>query len=239
MRNVTRVLMAGVALALASTVSAQPALKCQLGILDLDANGGINPTTEEPWKAGDQYRLAFVVSAANPLDPNDKTIDDFNAHIQSVANASVLGTLGGATWKVIGSTVDVNARANTSTHPVNDGPGHAVFRLDSAIIARDYAQLWSGALRNPLNRTQHNQHRETNPNYAMYPYSGTNQNGTTVAGQELGRPSGQVARAGASDRTDIWLNGGGNYVNHTQGSYYGLSEPLTITGPAVTVISVR
>ena len=38
-------------------------LACELGVLNLvEANGGINPATGNPWAAGDTYRLAFVSS---------------------------------------------------------------------------------------------------------------------------------------------------------------------------------
>jgi hypothetical protein len=44
------------------TVTLAAPLGCQLGVLDLDANGGINPNTGNPWQAGDRYRLAFFTN---------------------------------------------------------------------------------------------------------------------------------------------------------------------------------
>ena len=46
-------------------------LRGELGILDLIARGGINPTTCEPWKTGDQYHLAFVSSTGMPATSQD------------------------------------------------------------------------------------------------------------------------------------------------------------------------
>jgi len=51
--------LAGLALAAGS---ANAALTSQLGILDLTANGGINPATGFAWEAGDTYRFIFATS---------------------------------------------------------------------------------------------------------------------------------------------------------------------------------
>ena len=84
-----------------TTTSSNAALIGQLGVLDLTANGGINPATSSPWQLGDQYRFAFVTSTTR--NATSTVIADYNTFVQNAANASSLG-LSGATWKVIGST---------------------------------------------------------------------------------------------------------------------------------------
>jgi hypothetical protein len=89
-------------------------LVSQLGILDLDANGGINPTTGVAWQVGDTYRLAFVTEGTTLATSTD--IATYNAFVQNAAdNSSTFGNLGSVTWKAIGSTATVNAMANTAT----------------------------------------------------------------------------------------------------------------------------
>ena len=45
---------------ISQNVLAQLPLTSQLGILDLTANGGTNPSTGAAWKDGDTYRLVFI-----------------------------------------------------------------------------------------------------------------------------------------------------------------------------------
>ena len=129
-----------ITLVLLATGSVQAALVGQLGVLDLSANGGINPATGNPWQAGDTYRLAFVTSATR--NATSTNINDYNSFVQGVANGSSLG-LSGATWKVIGSTQTVDARTNTGTTPPG---GEATFLMDgSTVFATNYTDLWNGS----------------------------------------------------------------------------------------------
>jgi hypothetical protein len=116
-------------------------LACQLGVLDpYIANGGVNPATGLPWAEGDTYRLVFVTSGTTTCDsPNIAT---YNSFVQGLANAAGLG---GATWKVVGSTAAVAARDNTNTNPGVDGVGEPILRMDGMfVIANNYADLWNG-----------------------------------------------------------------------------------------------
>jgi len=216
--------------------AAQADVMGELGLLDVS---GTNPATGAPWAPGDQYRFAFVVSAANPLDPNDKTIDDFNSHVQSVADGSSLN-LSGATWKVLGSTATVDARDNTSTNPNVQGAGHAIFLLDgSTVIANNFNDLWDGSIQNPF-KNENGQTPVSSPNYALYPYTGTRTDGTTVAGvgpnSPLGAPGTAEVHAASSQSTNgYWITGGSNYKNNTQGSYYAMSDPLEVVPEPATL----
>ena len=122
MKNSTTRLIAILATALfAGPAPAGPS--GQLGILDLSANGGINPATGAPWATGDTYRFAFITSASTTAESSD--ITTYNTWVQGLADASSLniGTAQGVTWNVIGSTDTVDARDNTSTNPEEDGTG--------------------------------------------------------------------------------------------------------------------
>lgn len=140
-RGILTVLAVGMATGLAAG-TADASLVGQLGILDLTANGGVNPATGNPWQLGDQYRLAFVTSTSTQATSKD--INRYNAFVQITADASSL-PLSGTSWKVIGSTSTVDARDNTRTNPTTDGTGVAVFLMDgSTALANNNADLWNG-----------------------------------------------------------------------------------------------
>ncbi len=125
-------------------VNAPPTLVCPLGVLNLTANGGINPATGNLWQAGDKYRLIFVTSGTTTCNSTD--IVTYNTFVQGLANASTaFPALGSVTWKVVGSTAAVAATDNTGTNPGVNGVGEPVFRMDGSFaIANNYADLWNG-----------------------------------------------------------------------------------------------
>ena len=131
------------------SVSAAPQLEGELGILDVTANGGINPGTGQPWKAGDRYRLVFVTSAGTQAVADDLAVyDEFLRKL--VGSAGI-----GGTWKVIGSSSTVDARDHTSTNPDTDGAGEPVFLIDGVTrIADGYKDMWDGSLHAPINRDE-------------------------------------------------------------------------------------
>jgi len=153
--------------------TANAGLVTELGILDLTANGGINPATGLAWEAGDTYRFAFTSSGLTTATSSD--INYYNNFVQNLANSAGLG---GATWKVIGSTPTVDARDNTSTNIAVYGTGEAIFLVDgSTIVAQDYTDLWDGAggaYTPKINKTE----LLTNPYYTDYGsvWTGTHRN---------------------------------------------------------------
>ena len=116
----------------------------QLGVLNLGANGGINPATGVAWALGDTYRLVFVTSGTTACTSTD--IATYNSFVQGLADAAGLGTsaLGPVTWKAVGSTATVDARDNTGTNPTIS-TGEPILRMDGTfVIANNYADLWNG-----------------------------------------------------------------------------------------------
>ena len=123
------------------TVDPPPAVASELGVLDVTANGGINPATGSDWQPGDTYRLVFMTSTTTTASSAD--IGTYNAFVQGVAAASTAYTnLGNATWNAVGSTETVNAQVNTGT----DGTGtEAVFLIDgTTVFATSHADIWNG-----------------------------------------------------------------------------------------------
>jgi hypothetical protein len=139
------------------------AVVSQLGILDLMANGGINPNTGNSWQVGDQYRLAFHTDGTIPGTANDPAFYDGFATTQ--ANLSTLGngaiqSLSGWTALVWVNTDPSVAQGDALSDPtvragINDltggagvgGAGVPVYAMDGATaIARNNADIdnsWS------------------------------------------------------------------------------------------------
>lgn len=143
MKTISKPLTATVGLLIACAMNCQASLISELGILDLNANGGINPATGTAWQAGDQYRLIFATSVG--LEATSTNIEDYNTFIQNAANASPLG-LSSVTWRVLGSTETVDARDNTNTNSSGgDGSGESFWLMNGTTkIANDYADFYDG-----------------------------------------------------------------------------------------------
>ncbi|MFZ9935496.1 MAG: hypothetical protein ACO3JG_00400 [Luteolibacter sp.] len=63
--------LAGLALALTATTATTASAALSAKVLDLTANGGINPNTGVAWAAGDTYRLAFYTAGTTTATSND------------------------------------------------------------------------------------------------------------------------------------------------------------------------
>ena len=234
-----------------SSASAQ--LSCQIGILDLTANGGINPATGNPWKAGDKYRFIFTSSGVTPATSTD--INDYNTFVQNLANASPLkiGAAQRVTWKVIASTATVAARDNTSTYIEVNGTGEAIFLLDGkTVVATDYADLWgSESHNNVINKTEL---LTTPPSVKTYGDTWTGTYRYNYPDANYGTkdtPGGGGGPLGDTDGTAMcglwpftsgthWIWRWGNTTD-TGLPIYALSDPLTVQAPHTTgtVIVVR
>ena len=205
------------------TVVPPPIPTCQLGILDLSANGGINPATGAAWAIGDKYRLAFVTRATTQATSTD--IATYNTFVQNVANSSTLN-LSGATWKVIGSTATVDARDNTSTNPTANGTGESIFLVNGTTkIANNYADLWNGSINSALNLDE----RGILIQLTSLVFAGTLSDGTKDAGYVLGTTANNQQVGRTIDVNQYWIR----VWNAPATDFlpvYALSDPLTILG---------
>ena len=186
---------------------------------------GNNPATGVPWVNGDTYRLTFITSSMPGATLTD--IADYNALVQALADAAGLGD---ATWKVIGSTADIDARDNTLTNPDVDGVGEAIFLIDgTTVVANNYADLWDGGVQHIIDQT------ETGDTKTHWPFTGTYTDGTTAAGKPnsgggvLGS-TGQVSQGDGSVTTHwIWRQWTAD-PPATALPLYALSDPLVFGG---------
>jgi hypothetical protein len=196
-------------LAIAPPAHAQ--LEGELGILDLTANGGLNPATGEPWADGDTYHLVYITTGTT--DATATAIGDYNAFVQADADSEGMGA---ANWFVMGSTVDVDAIDNA----VITGPVINIF--DQGVVALDAEDFYN------LDFSA-----STNPNtLAGEPknlHTGTQGGGTVAGGNELGAAGGGV-RIAWSDWTN-WAVAWRAESIDDQRPLLAISEELTVSGP--------
>lgn len=137
-------------------------LVSQCGILDLTANGGINPNTGLAWQLGDQYRLAFHTAEGTTAASNDP--DFYNAFVTAQAHQNP--ALAGTEWYAL-VMVNLDGTVNQADSPKSDpksisgtsdltggtgqgGAGVPVYAMDGkTCIARNNAQIWN-SWRNPF-----------------------------------------------------------------------------------------
>ncbi len=110
-----KVILTAVAMVAIAAVTANAVLVGELGILDLTANGGINPNTGVAWQAGDQYRLAF--HTFDKLDATSNDLAVYNAFV--TAEAQLNPALAGSTWFAL-VTVNLDGTTTEALSPKSD-----------------------------------------------------------------------------------------------------------------------
>ena len=209
------------ALSLIAAAPAHAALVSQLGILDLTANGGINPATGEAWKAGDKYHLIYVTTATTAATSTD--IADYNAFVtaDAASQTGAFANMGDVTWTALGSTLSVNAIDNS---PIT-GPVMAVF--NSAAVATGSADLWNFTWSdtNHIGRID-----GTNSNV----WTGSHTGGVADANDELGATNGSTRRHWTGWTS--WGPADANQANVDLLPMVGISEELMVIPEPSTAI---
>ncbi|MCF7956334.1 MAG: hypothetical protein K9M75_11065, partial [Phycisphaerae bacterium] len=131
----------------------------ELGILDVTANGGINPNTGVAWAIGDQYRLAFhTVGATGKIDSTSNDPAVYNDYVTAEAHANE--ALAGSIWFAL-VCVNLDGTVTEAESPKSDprvisgtddqaggsgqgGAGVPVYAMDgTTCIARNNADIWN------------------------------------------------------------------------------------------------
>lgn len=158
--KLTLAALAGLAL---TAGSANAVLLSQYGILDLTANGGINPNTGAAWADGDQYRLSFHTDETIAGESNDPATYDNFATAQAQQNAALLSSTGwtALVWvnmdigQIQGAALsDPSVRAGITDitgGEIIGGAGVPVYAMDGTTsIARNNAVIMSGTWKSPF-----------------------------------------------------------------------------------------
>ena len=125
--------------------------------------------------AGDRFRLIFITYQGHAATSTD--IENYNTYVQSQATAS--NALAGikthsSSFRVLGSTADVDARDNTYTTYTDDEPGVPIYWLNGNKVADDYADLYDGSWDDEANPT----FRDGNTTSPTVIWTGSKTNGT-------------------------------------------------------------
>ncbi len=237
-KKITNGLMvAVVGLVLAMAPASHADLTNELGILDLTANGGINPATGVAWALGDTYRFVFLSSTGTQA--TNTSINYYNTFVQDLANASALniGVDEGVTWKAIASTATVDARDNTSTHVGVDGTGESIWLLDGeTLVASNNVALYSTTIKHPNGTTWFSETAGAplDVGYYGHVWTGSTGAGTVYTADGLGAIDGTstYGQWRANNNADHWISRGPNIPQAEVKPLYGLSEPLHVVGGA-------
>ncbi len=219
--------------------SSHAALTAQLGILDLTANGGINPATGLAWQNGDTYRLAFVTSGTILGTSTD--ISTYNAFVNAAAdNSTTYSNLGDVNWSAIVSTSGVNAITNTGTATAIGGV--SVWNMNDQIHANDYADLWDGSAQARVQYDENSVKRATNnPDAAGFwsshgaVFTGTNGDGTANADPMGGDASGNIRYGLHSAEANFWTSRNSGDFD-AGGANEGFKLPLYAISDVLTVV---
>ena len=166
---------------------------------------------------GELYRVLFATSTDRSATSTN--IADYNAFVSAAASSQADFASLGTTWSAVASTAAVNARNNTNTNPAN-GKGVPIYRPDGLRLAFGNADFWQCTLDATPGLT------ETGAaNSFVLVWTGTSDDGTTVAGQGLGSGN---PRYGRSDGGNCWANFSQD-LKYASYPLYALSNVLTAT----------
>lgn len=201
----------------------QAQLSGQLGILDVSANGGINPNTGLAWKSGDTYRLIFLSSSTR--NASSTSISDYNSFVQSCAATAGHGSVN---WYALVSTNSVDAIDNSLTSS-SDTDGAILLMNGSEVVANNLADLWDGAVDTHIDMDETGSLSSIStsvwtPWTAVW--TGTDNNGTATSTGYLGASTVHIGLARAE--LYYWENRGAQISHSTSLPVYGISEVLTV-----------
>jgi len=183
---------------------------------------------------GESFHLAFVTDSVGQAKSAD--IGFYNDFVQTDANTSTILGVPELTWKVMGSTLSVDARDNALVGGGLGTDNSPVYRLDNVKLANGYDSMWDGDLAATLSTNQNGQSPTPGSGIGSWTFTGSKATGVVDADAPLGELPFDT-RIGYFDQlSDIWIEGHspgfGNMLH-----FYALSEQLFIE--SATVVTGR
>ena len=166
----------------------------------------------------------------------------WNDAVQAIADNATTSDLSGATWRIVGSTADVDARDNTLTNPTVQGAGHPIMNMDgSTVMANDFNDLWNQSGPQTVVLFDENAVAKDDSTAVNWPLTGTFWDGTADGTAYLKdtSTSGNI-RQGRNIELAAWIyaNGvGANWYADSALSVYGMSDPLTVVPEPATFVT--
>ena len=187
--------------------------------------------------AGDRFRLIFISSTTR--NATATAIGDYNTFVQTAAsNGHTDIQSHSSTFRVVGSTADVDARDNTATTYTNDDKGVAIYWLGGAKVADEYEDFYDGTWDDEANAKDESGSDRSTSLDTDKPLTGSDHNGTEAfsgsSSRALGASSVQLGSPNSS--TSGYGPLGSNFatLNSSARPFYGLSPVFRVSGTAVT-----
>ena len=192
---------------------------------------------------GAEFRLIFFSSATRNGASSD--IADYNGFVQDLAAAGHADIQSyGPTFRVVGSTADVDARDNTATTYTADDKGVAIYWLGGNKVADDYEDFYDETWDDKVNRKDES---GSNAVFVDYPFTGSDHDGTEaftgINSSALGAGTVRVGRPNSSASGNGPLSSATTFFNSTATQFYGLSPVFrvssqTAVAPMVSSVDV-
>ena len=188
--------------------------------------------------AGDRFRLLFLSSSGRNSDSSN--IADYNTFIQNLAAAGHTDIQQyGSTFRVVGSTADVDARDNTATTYTADDKGLAIYWLSGNKVADQYEDFYDGSW--ATEATAWNESGAplligsfSNPTKSVW--TGSEHDGTEAFDGTASRALGaSLVRVGVLNSTDGPLSSDLDFDNASMAELFGLSGVFVVAGAALNV----
>ena len=197
--------------------------------------------------AGAEFRLIFISSTTRNASSSD--ITDYNTLVQTAAAAGHADIqVYGSTFRVVGSTADVDARDNTATRYTGDDTagtdddsdlGVPIYWLGASKVADEYKDFYDGDWDDEANAKDESGSDRSISLDTDWPLTGSDHDGTEsftgMSSRALGASSSvRVGRPNSSTSGNGPLRSNNAYTSSTARPLYGLSPVFRVEGQVVT-----
>ena len=151
---------------------------------------------------GDRFRLVFLSSTTR--DGSSSDIADYNTFVQDLAaNGHADIQSHSSTFRVVGSTADVDARDNTATTYTADDKGVAIYWLGGNKVVDDYEDFYDGDWDGEANAKDESGSNRSISGASNRPFTGSHHNGTERLFNNASRALGASSVRVSGDRTTL------------------------------------
>jgi len=204
-----------------------PAFVALLVLVCSTPGSGYEPTwVPAGLSRGDTYHLVFVTNGT--FAATNSLLSWYDTQVDTAGDTMTGSPYGDVAWSCIGSVIGTDANSHTD-------PGTSpVYRLDGLQVATNAADLWDGAIANPISEDE-----TGNPVVAAGVWTGSNWTGAQALNRTLGEAL--VGRGNSSATDTNWAYvAGGDENNANMNHLYAMSEELTVVvpEPSTVVLSI-
>ena len=190
--------------------------------------------------AGTEFRLIFISSGTRNASSSD--IADYNTFVQTAAAAGHADIQQySSTFRVVGSTADVDARDNTDTTYTADDKGVAIYWLGGNKVVDEYEDFYDGDWDDEANAKDESGSDRSTTGTADRPFTGSEHDGTEKLFGAISRGLGAsdvmlgIPNSGTSGHGPLSSNT--SWVNSNTRPFYGLSPVFRFT-PTISSVEI-